>query len=56
VTGRRGRKRKQPLDNLKEKSVYCILKEEELDSTLWRNRFRIDYGPITTQTTERKKE
>jgi len=52
VTGRRGRKRKQLLDDLKEIRVYCILKEEELDSTLWRTRFGIDYGPIIRQTTE----
>jgi replicative superfamily II helicase len=52
VTGRRGRKRKQLLDDLKEIRAYCIWKEEELDSTLWRTRFGIDYGPITRETTE----
>ena len=52
VTGRRGRKRKQLLVDLKEIRVYCILKEEELDSTLWKTRFGIVYGPIIRQTTE----
>jgi len=36
VTGRRGRRRKQLLDNLKEKLWYCKLKEDALDRTqLW---------------------
>jgi len=34
VTGRRGRRRKQLLDDLKEKWRYWKLKEEELDRTL----------------------
>ena len=34
VTGRRGRKRKQLLDDLKEKSGYWILKEDALDRTV----------------------
>jgi len=39
--GRRGRRRrrKQLLDGLKETIEYCILKEEELDGTLWRTSF-----------------
>jgi hypothetical protein len=39
VTGRRGRRRKQLLDDLKEKRRYWKLKEEALDRTLWRTRF-----------------
>jgi hypothetical protein len=35
VTGRRGRRRKQQLDNLKEKRGYWKLKEEALDRTVW---------------------
>jgi hypothetical protein len=36
VTRRRGRRRKQLLDNLKETRAYWKLKEEEaLDCTLW---------------------
>jgi chromosome segregation and condensation protein ScpB len=34
VTGIRGKRRKQLLDDLKEKRVYCKLKEEALDGTL----------------------
>jgi hypothetical protein len=34
ITGRRGRRRKQLLDDLKEKRRYCKLKEEALDRTL----------------------
>jgi hypothetical protein len=46
VTGRRGRRRKQLLDDVKEKRGYCKLKEEALDRTLWRTRFRRAYGPV----------
>jgi hypothetical protein len=52
MTGRRGRRRKQVLDDLKEKSRYCKLKEEALDRTLWRIRFGSGYGPVVRQTTE----
>jgi len=34
VTGRRGRRRKQLLDDLNEKRGYCKLKEEALDRSL----------------------
>jgi hypothetical protein len=36
VTGRRGRKRRKLLDDLKEKRGYSHLKEEALDRTMWR--------------------
>jgi hypothetical protein len=39
VTGRRGRRRKKLLDNLKETREYWKLKEEAIDRTLWRTRF-----------------
>jgi hypothetical protein len=52
MTERRGRRRKQLLDDLKEKRSYCKLKEEALDRTLWRTRFVRDYGPVVRQTTE----
>jgi hypothetical protein len=39
VTGRRERRRKELLDDLKEKRGYWKLKEKALDSTLWRIRF-----------------
>jgi hypothetical protein len=34
VTGRRGKRRKKPLKDLKKKTGYCKLKEEALDRTL----------------------
>jgi hypothetical protein len=52
MTGRRGRWRKQLLDDLKEKRSYCKLKEEALDRILWRTRFGSGYGPFVRQTTE----
>jgi hypothetical protein len=39
VTKRRGRRRKQLLDDLNEKKGYWKLKEEALDLTVWRTRF-----------------
>jgi hypothetical protein len=39
MMGKRGRRRKQLLDDLKEKRRYWELKEEALDRTLWRTRF-----------------
>jgi hypothetical protein len=52
MTGRRGRRRKQLLNDLKEKKRYWKLKEEALDRTLWRTRSGRDYGPVVRQTTE----
>jgi hypothetical protein len=52
VMGRRGRRRKQLLDDLKEKRRYWKLKEEALDRTLWRIRFGRGYGPVVRQTAE----
>jgi hypothetical protein len=48
VTGRRGRRRKQLLDNLKEKIRYWKLE----GFILWRTRFGRYYGPVVRQTTE----
>jgi hypothetical protein len=39
MTGRRARRRKQLLDDLKESRRYWKLKEEALDRTIWRTRF-----------------
>ena len=39
VTGRRGRRRRKLLDDLKERRRYSHLKEEALDRTMWRARF-----------------
>jgi hypothetical protein len=46
VMGRRGRRRKQLLDDFKEKKRYWKLKEEALDRTLWRTRFGRGYGHV----------
>jgi hypothetical protein len=46
VTGRRGRRHKQLLDDLKEKRGYWILKEEALDHDVSRTRLGRDYGPV----------
>jgi hypothetical protein len=50
MTGRRGRRRKQLLDDLKEKRRNWKLKEEALDRPLWRTGFGRDYGPVVRQT------
>jgi hypothetical protein len=52
MMGRRGRRRKQLLDNLKEKRRYWKFKEEALNHTLWRTRFGRGYGHVVRQTTE----
>ena len=39
MTGRRGRRRRKLLDDLKERKVYCYLKKEALVRTMWRARF-----------------
>ena len=52
MTGRRGRKRKKLLDELKERRGYSHLKEEALDRTKWRARFGRGFGPVVRQTTK----
>jgi hypothetical protein len=52
MTGRRGRRRNQLLDDLKEKRRYRKLKDEALDRTRWRIRFGRGYRPVIRQTTE----
>ena len=46
VTGRRGRRRRKLLDDLKERRGYSHL-EETLDRTIWGARFGRDFGPKT---------
>jgi len=48
VMGRRGRRRNQLLDDLKEKTGYLELKEDTLDGTLWRKRSGRGYGHVVT--------
>ena len=50
MTGRRGRKRRKLLDDLKEKREYSQLKEEALDRTVWRAGFGTGFGPVVRQT------
>jgi hypothetical protein len=52
VTGRRGRRRRKLLDELKERRGYSHLKDEALDRTMWRARFGRGFGPVVRQTTE----
>ena len=52
VTGRRGRRCKQLLDDLKEARDYCKLEGKALDRTVWRTRFRRGCGRVVRQTTE----
>jgi len=51
VTGRRGRRRRKLLDDLKERRGYSHLKEEALDRTMWRAGFGRGFGPVVRQTT-----
>jgi len=46
VTRRQGRRRKNLLDDLRDRRGYCELKEEALDRTMWRNRFARGFGPV----------
>jgi hypothetical protein len=50
VIGRRGRRRRKLLDDLKERRGYSHLKEEVLDCTMWRSRFGRGFGPVVRQT------
>jgi hypothetical protein len=52
VTGRRERRRRKLLDDLKERRGYSHLKEEALDRTMWRTRFGRGFGPVVRQTTK----
>jgi len=52
VTRRQGRRRTKLLNDLKERRGYSHLKEEALDRTMWRPRFRRVFGPVVRQTTK----
>ena len=52
VTRIRGRRRKKLLDDLKDRRGYSHLKEEALDSTMWRNCFGGGFGPVVRQNIE----
>jgi hypothetical protein len=53
VTGRRGRRRRKLLDDLKERKGYSHLKEEALDRTMWTARFGRGFGPVVRLLNER---
>ena len=50
MTGRRGRRRRKLLDDLKKRRGYSHLKEEALDRTMWRARFGRGFEPVARQT------
>jgi hypothetical protein len=56
VTRRRGRGRKQLLDDFKEKIGYCKLKEEATDRTVWRTGCAKGCGYVVMRTVERKND
>ena len=50
MTVRRGRRRKQLLDDLKETREHCKLKEEAVDRTVWRTGFGRGCGCVVRET------
>jgi len=52
VVGTRGRRRKEILDDLKEKRGYWKLKEGPLDRNMWRACLGRGYGPVVGKTRE----
>jgi len=52
VTGRRGRRSRKLLYDLKERRGYSHLKDEALDRTMWRARFGRGFGPVVRPTTK----
>jgi len=50
VIGRRGRRCKKLLDELKERRGYSHLKQEALDRTVWRAGFGRGFGSVVRQT------
>jgi len=50
VTGRRGKRLRKLLDDLKKRIGYSHMNEEALDSTMWRVRFGRSFGPVVRQT------
>jgi hypothetical protein len=52
VTGRRGRRCRKLLDDIKERRGYSHLKLEVLDRNIWRASFERGFGPAVRQTTK----
>ena len=49
-TRRQGRRRKKPLDDLKDRRGYSQLKEEAVDRNMWRDRFGRGFEHVVRQT------
>jgi hypothetical protein len=56
VTGRRGRRRRKLLDNLKERRGYSHLKEEAIHRSMLTAQFGRGFGPVVRQTAKRMNE
>lgn len=56
MAGRRVRRRKELLIDLKEAGEYWKLQEELLARLLWRTLYGRDHGPPVRQTIERESE
>ena len=52
VARRRGRRRKNLLDEFEDRRGYSHLKEEALHRTIWRHRFGGGFEPVVRQNTE----
>ena len=52
VTGRRGRRGRKLLDDVKERRGYSHLKAEALDRTMRTSLFGRGFGPVVRQTTK----
>ena len=50
MTGRRGRRRRKLLDDVKESGGYCHLKVKALSRTMWRAGFGRGFGPVVRET------
>jgi hypothetical protein len=50
VTGRRGRRRRKLLNDVKERRGYSHLKEDALDRNIWRAHFGRGFGSVVRQT------
>jgi hypothetical protein len=50
VTGRRRRRLRKLLIDLKERKGYSHLRKEALDRTMWKSRFGRVFGPVVRQT------
>jgi hypothetical protein len=52
VTGRRAKRHRKLLNDLKERRECSYLNEEDLDRTMWRARFGRGFGPVVKQITK----